>query len=100
MRKALAFAILGAALWCVPCVAEEVRSLTRIDWQTPEQLPPRFRNHCSVGFWHNRYCSDHCGVGYQFYYCSQESFGCCHTGVGYCDWNGRLRCAPNLLPTL
>ena len=41
-----------------------------------------------------RYCSDHCGSDYQFYFCSRESFGCCRVGFGYCDWNGLLRCHP------
>jgi hypothetical protein len=65
------------------------------DWQGPSDLPPRFRNHCSYDVTHGRaYCSDHCGSDYQFYYCSPMSFGCCHIGVGYCDWDGLLRCRP------
>jgi len=40
------------------------------------------------------FCSDHCGNNYQFYYCSEASFGCGHLGRGYCDWNGLLRCHP------
>jgi hypothetical protein len=78
--------------------ASNTAQFTRIDWQSPEQLPPQFRNHCTADFWHGHYCSDHCGTGYQFYYCSSASFGCCHLGVGYCDWNGSLRCGPGLLP--
>jgi hypothetical protein len=69
--------------------------LTKADWQIPEVLPRRFRNHCAVDL--NRrlaYCSDHCGSDYQFYYCSTQSFGCCHRNYGYCDWEGLLRCAP------
>lgn len=67
--------------------------LVRIDWQVPEQLPPQFRNHCTVeNFTARPYCSNHCGADYQFYYCSPASFGCCHLGHGYCDWNGVLRC--------
>lgn len=63
------------------------------DWQTPEQLPPQFRNHCTFeNFTHRPYCSNHCGIDYQFYFCSPASFGCCHLGHGYCDWNGILRC--------
>jgi hypothetical protein len=27
-------------------------------------------------------CSDHCGSDYQFYYCSEASFGCCRIGGG------------------
>ena len=69
--------------------------LIRTDWQLPEQLPPRFRNHCSWDTWSSRpYCSNHCGVDYQFFSCSPGSFGCCHLGHGYCDWTGHLRCAP------
>ena len=67
--------------------------VVRIDWQVPEQLPPPFRNHCTVeNFTARPYCSNHCGADYQFYYCSPVSFGCCHLGHGYCDWNGVLRC--------
>jgi hypothetical protein len=65
------------------------------DWQTPEQLPPAFRNHCTFENFTNRpYCSNHCGIDYQFYFCSPASFGCCHLGHGYCDWSGILRCHP------
>ena len=63
----------------------------------PEALPKLNRNHCTYSPWNGPYCSDHCGVGYTFYYCSNRSFGCCHVGVGYCDWNGSLRCAPPFL---
>ena len=69
--------------------------LVRVDWQDPGLLPSRFRNHCSFDVNHGRWlCSNHCGIDYQFYYCSPASFGCCHSGYGYCDWNGSLRCAP------
>ena len=69
--------------------------LIRVDWQTPEQLPPRFRNHCTAeNFTGRPYCSNHCGIDYQFFYCSSASFGCCHLGHGYCDWDGHLRCSP------
>jgi hypothetical protein len=65
------------------------------DWQEPLDLPPRFRNHCSFDISRGRYyCSDHCGFDYQFYYCSRDSFGCCHIGLGYCGWDGLLRCRP------
>jgi hypothetical protein len=65
------------------------------DWQEPAVLPPQFRNHCSVDKFGGRpYCANHCGSDYQFFYCSQASFGCCHLGRGYCDWNGHLRCTP------
>ena len=70
-------------------------SLIRVDWQTPDQLPPKFRNHCTAeNFTGRLYCSNHCGIDYQFFYCSQASFGCCHLGHGYCDWDGHLRCSP------
>ncbi len=69
--------------------------LIQADWQEPQSLPPRFRNHCATdSFSHRPYCSNHCGFDYQFYYCSRESFGCCRIGFGYCDWNGLLRCHP------
>lgn len=67
----------------------------RVDWQEPQSLPRRFRNHCAFERFSGRpYCSDHCGFDYQFYYCSRESFGCCRIGFGYCDWSGILRCHP------
>lgn len=66
-----------------------------VDWQPPLSLPPGFRNHCRYDPVRGRaYCANHCGPGYQFYFCSPESFGCCHPGYGYCDWKGHLRCAP------
>ena len=69
--------------------------VVRVDWQEPVQLPPRFRNHCAVERFSGRpYCADHCGLDYQFYYCSPTAFGCCHLGHGYCAWNGVLRCTP------
>jgi hypothetical protein len=69
--------------------------IVRVDWQTPLQLPRRFRNHCAVeNFTGRPYCSNHCGNDYQFYYCSQVSFGCCHIGRGYCQRGELLRCTP------
>ena len=69
--------------------------LIKADWQSPQMLPRRFRNHCRRDSFSGRaYCSDHCGLDYQFYYCSRESFGCCRVGFGYCAWNGWLRCHP------
>jgi len=66
-----------------------------VDWPYPESLPPRFRNDCSIEYFTGRpYCSDHCGGDYQFFYCSERSFGCCHLGRGYCDVSGVLRCTP------
>jgi hypothetical protein len=69
--------------------------LVEADWQPPQLLPRRFRNHCAFDSSHGHYyCSDHCGLDYQFYFCSSASFGCCRMGYGYCDWRGALRCAP------
>jgi hypothetical protein len=101
MLKALALAVLAAAVSAPAARAGEMNIspasglVVRVDWQAPEQLPPRFRNHCTVeNFTSRPYCSDHCGIDYQFYFCSEASFGCCHLGHGYCDWNGVLRCHP------
>jgi hypothetical protein len=69
-------------------------SFIHVDWQDPSSLPPRFRDHCGFNPYRGRYCANHCGLGYEFYFCSRLSFGCCHAGYGYCDWKGRLRCAP------
>ncbi len=81
----------AAAISAVPDGAP----LLRVDWQVPEQLPRQFRNHCTAEKFTGRpYCSNHCGIDYQFFYCAQSSFGCCHLGHGYCDWDGHLRCAP------
>jgi hypothetical protein len=69
--------------------------LTRVDWQGPLSLPPGFRNHCVYHMFRGRYyCENHCGMHYQFFFCQPGSFGCCHVGHGYCDWDGMLRCAP------
>jgi hypothetical protein len=83
----------ASAGWMGNAAAAERDTILRIDWQYPWQLPPRFRNHCGFEYFTARhFCSDHCGNDYQFYYCSEASFGCCHFGRGYCDWNGLLRC--------
>jgi Tfp pilus assembly protein PilV len=67
----------------------------QVDWQAPQSLPRRFRNHCASDPFSGRpFCSDHCGSNYQFYFCSRQSFGCCRVGFGYCDWSGLLRCHP------
>jgi hypothetical protein len=68
--------------------------LVAVDWQYPQALPRAFRNHCHFDGEGRFYCSNHCGLDYQFYYCTPASFGCCRPGFGYCDWNGHLRCAP------
>jgi hypothetical protein len=98
--------IIAAALFAITASASVSRAvemvnlpapspLIRVDWQTPEQLPPKFRNHCTAeNFTGRPYCSNHCGIDYQFFYCSSASFGCCHLGHGYCDWDGHLRCSP------
>ena len=70
-------------------------SIVHADWQGPLSLPPRFRNHCVIDYFSGRpYCLDHCGIDYQFYYCTPRSFGCCRVSFGYCDWRGQLRCHP------
>jgi hypothetical protein len=101
MMKALVLVVLACAVSASACGAGEMNfapannAIVRVDWQAPEQLPPRFRNHCALeNFTSRPYCSNHCGIDYQFYYCSEASFGCCHLGHGYCDWNGVLRCHP------
>ncbi len=68
--------------------------LIAADWQPPSALPRVFRNHCHYDGTGRFYCSNHCGLDYQFYYCTPASFGCCRPGFGYCDWKGHLRCAP------
>lgn len=69
--------------------------LIAVDWQDPLSLPRRFRNHCGFdAFRQHYYCANHCGRDYAFYYCSRASFGCCRAGLGYCGFDGVLRCAP------
>jgi hypothetical protein len=91
--------VAGAVAW-PPAWAERYNlsvagPLIAADWQDPQALPPRFRNHCRYDPMRGRwYCSNHCGADYQFYFCSRASFGCCRLGRGYCDWRGHLRCAP------
>ncbi len=96
-----ALAVLTAfAAWSAPSQPRGVsgspaKPLVEVDWQGPLSLPPGFRNHCRFDVHRHRwYCANHCGPGYQFYFCSPASFGCCHPGYGYCDWKGHLRCAP------
>ena len=84
----------GAA-WMAGAGGVDRDKFVRVDWQYPWQLPPRFRNDCRYEYFTARpYCSDHCGSDYQFYYCSQASFGCCRLGRGYFGWTGVLRCSP------
>ena len=92
---------LAVVVWASACFAGAATDLPRggatlrVDWQVPEYLPPRFRNHCTYeNFTGRPYCSDHCGINSQFYFCSEISYGCCHLGHGYCDFNGYLRCHP------
>lgn len=99
--KTFVLALLGCfALVCTAAATPVVplpaaSPMIRVDWQYPQMLPRRFRNHCAYDRLSGRYyCSNHCGFQDQFYYCSRESFGCCRIGFGYCDWNGVLRCAP------
>jgi hypothetical protein len=96
---ASALTLSSANAWPVVARAAEPLQVSApvvtVDWQEPWSLPPRFRNHCGYDVNHGAWrCSDHCGIDYQFYFCSPASFGCCHPGYGYCDWNGHLRCAP------
>ena len=100
--KIVAVALLAGLASAGGCWGQELNAspaarapVVRVDWQYPQDLPPRYRNHCTVeNFTARPYCSDHCGIDYQFYYCSEASFGCCHLGHGYCDWSGLLRCHP------
>ena len=109
MMKALLFAGLAAAALAGTAEAGNLAALLaktgeqggdrtpaiQVDWQDPAALPRQFRNHCTVEAWSGRpYCEDHCGRGYQFFYCTTASFGCCRVGHGYCDWHGHLRCYP------
>ena len=94
----IAFAGLVAASSCalagVPNYSPLAGRLTAVDWQPPAALPRAFRNHCHYNGDGRFYCSNHCGLDYQFYSCTPASFGCCRPGFGYCDWKGHLRCAP------
>ena len=96
----LAAGFLGAGLSPSSVTAQTMPStadgatVIRVDWQGPEALAPRFRNHCGIDRFGRAFCSNHCGLDHQFYYCSEISFGCCHFGRGYCSFRGQLRCAP------
>ncbi len=95
---ALAYGVLAPSLCTAAPAAGRLLSAPfaiEADWQGPLSLPPGFRNHCVIDFFSGRpYCSNHCGIEYQFYYCTPRSFGCCRIGFGYCDWHGQLRCHP------
>lgn len=93
--------LLLCAVWTANGSASQIAApavevpVFQVDWQGPQSLPRRFRNHCTSDPFSGRpYCSDHCGSDYQFYFCSRQSFGCCRVGFGYCDWSGLLRCHP------
>ena len=90
--------VAGVAAWAQPARVEPLDfsgPAIAVDWQDSQALPRRFRNHCRYDPVRRRwYCSNHCGIDFQFYFCSQASFGCCRLGRGYCDWRGHLRCAP------
>lgn len=98
LAAALAFAF--CAVFSSPSHAAQLnysplaRPLIAADWQAPLSLPRRLRNHCHFDGEGRFYCSNHCGLDYQIYFCSPASFGCCRPGYGYCDWKGHLRCAP------
>jgi hypothetical protein len=95
--RAAALAILAALVaangsWAAPPLSGVSEAAW---WRDPSDLPRGFRKNCVPGSWYARgYCSYHCGSAFQFYYCSGRSFGCCHPGKGYCDWDGLLRCSP------
>src|ERR1700734_1643604 len=93
MSKAFALAFLACITGIAASHAGEFGPMSPdgitlcVDWQLPDFLPPRFRNHCAVeNFTGRPYCSEHCGMDYQVYYCSEGSFGCCRLGHGYCDF--------------
>jgi hypothetical protein len=95
------FILSGAFAVARPCAAAPAADplsgspVVRVDFQPPLTLPPRFRNHCAIDSASGRpYCSDHCGFEYEFYYCGEQSYGCCKIGYGYCDGHGQLRCHP------
>jgi hypothetical protein len=95
MLAVLACASIGQAGDGMRPAMDANRLIVEADWQGPQSLPRRFRNHCSYDSFSGRsYCSHHCGFDYQFYYCSPPSFGCCRVGFGYCDWQSLLRCHP------
>jgi hypothetical protein len=79
---ALVSLFIGCADEGMPRAADTNGLIVAVDWQSPQSLPRRFRNHCSYYSYGGRsYCSDHCGFDYQFYYCSHASFGCCRVGL-------------------
>ena len=96
--KAITLALVAWVVSASACSAADIllagNFYVRVHWQQPALLPPRFRNHCTFENFIRPYCANHCGRDYEFYYCSEVSFGCCHLGRGYCDFQGFLRCSP------
>ena len=96
--KRLRLALYTCIVWIMP-IAASAADQSPANWQAidaySQDRPPRlFRQHCKFdATGATQYCAAECGSGYQFYYCSEKSFGCCHVGVGYCDWNLSLRCS-------
>jgi hypothetical protein len=66
--------IVAAGLACMSIVPAEAvvrlpatSPIVEANWQSPETLPRRSRNHCAYDSFSGRgYCSDHCGLDYQF----------------------------------
>jgi hypothetical protein len=73
-------------------VSPEVTQFTSTPFVLP-LLPRRYQSHCDYVKGHF-VCAGHCGTEYQFYYCSPSATGCCHVGLGYCDSDGKVKCAP------
>jgi hypothetical protein len=78
-------------------VADELRTSPTIEQFSYSKaplppLPPQYQSHCDSVEGHY-VCADRCGKDYQVYYCSNGATGCCHIGLGYCDANGKMRCA-------
>lgn len=99
MKTFLAVCLAGMVLGSAADAGEPAgptagETLIYAGWQAPYALPRRFRHHCKTDGFGAEYCADKCGTTYQFYYCSNVSFGCCHIGVGYCGGDGHLRCFP------
>lgn len=82
-------ALAACIVWAIPATAS---AAARSEANRSALL---FRQHCKFdASGAIEYCAAESGSGYQFYYCSEKSFGCCHVGAGYCDWSLSLRCSP------
>ncbi len=61
MTKTLVFALLTGVAWGQACAAATPEIVPAsgpailADWQYPESLPPRYRNHCSTEYLTNRH---------------------------------------------